>query len=187
MLERDVLDVGSLERLIEHVLPGGVAGVFILGTTGEAPSLSYRMRRELIDRACKIVAGRVPVLVGVTDTSFVETVALTKHAADAGAAAVVVAPPFYFPATQPEMLDYLRNLAPALPLPFFLYNMPGLTKISYELETVRQALELPNVIGLKWTALQGMIYFNLRPCADQQPRKFSGCWWGRRNCLPSRR
>ena len=159
MIERDVLDVGGLERLIEHVLPGGVAGVFVLGTTGEAPSLSYRMRREVIDRACKIVAGRVPVLVGVTDTSFVETVALAKHAADAGAAAVVVAPPFYFPATQPEMLDYLQKLSPQLPIPFFLYNMPGLTKISYELDTVRQALELPNVIGLKDSS-QGMIYFN---------------------------
>ncbi|MDA3880595.1 MAG: dihydrodipicolinate synthase family protein, partial [Prolixibacteraceae bacterium] len=51
----DILDVEGLERLIEHVIAGGVSGVFILGTTGEFSSISYRLRRELIERTCKIV------------------------------------------------------------------------------------------------------------------------------------
>ena len=51
---RDELDVAGLERLVEHILAGGVSGLFILGTTGEGPSLSYRLRRELIDRVCKL-------------------------------------------------------------------------------------------------------------------------------------
>src|ERR1043166_5678959 len=50
LLGIDVLDMAGLERLIEHVIRGGVAGLFILGTTGEGPSLSYRLRRELIER-----------------------------------------------------------------------------------------------------------------------------------------
>src|SRR5512136_2166219 len=70
--ERDTLDAAGLERLIEHVLSGGVHGLFILGTTGEGPSLSYRLRREVISRTCRQVANRVPVLVGITDTAFVE-------------------------------------------------------------------------------------------------------------------
>ena len=74
LLERDKLDVAGLERLIEHILTGGVQGVFILGTTGEAPSLSYRLRSELIQRICDQVKKRVPVLVGITDTSFVESI-----------------------------------------------------------------------------------------------------------------
>src|SRR5258706_5408448 len=89
VLGRDQLDGAGFERLIEHVLGGGVHGVFILGTSGEAPSLSYRLRHEVIDRACKVVRGRVPVLVGITDTSVVEAVNLAKHAADAGAQALV--------------------------------------------------------------------------------------------------
>src|SRR5690349_19541861 len=89
---RDELDFAGLERLIERVLAGGVNGLFLLGTTGEGPSLSYRLRRELIDRACRQVQRRVPILVGITDTSFVESVALARHAADAGADATVVAP-----------------------------------------------------------------------------------------------
>src|SRR2546421_11454739 len=53
LLDRDTLDLAGLERLVERVLAGGVHGLFILGTTGEAPSLSYRLRRELITRTCR--------------------------------------------------------------------------------------------------------------------------------------
>src|SRR5262249_56890011 len=93
--DRDELDVAGLERLIEHVLAGGVAGLFVLGTTGEAASLGYRLRYELVDRVCKQVAGRAPVLVGVTDTAFVESVRLAAHAPGARGPAVGVSPPSY--------------------------------------------------------------------------------------------
>ena len=63
--DRDTLDLAGLERLVEHIVAGGVHGLFILGTTGEGPSLSYRMRCELIERVCDQVGDRVPVLVGV--------------------------------------------------------------------------------------------------------------------------
>ena len=79
---RDELDVAGLERLIEHILSGGVNGLFILGTTGEGPSLSYRLRHELIECICKQVKQRVPVLVGITDTAFVESVNVARAAAD---------------------------------------------------------------------------------------------------------
>ena len=86
---RDELDLPGLERLIEHILKGGVSGLFILGTTGEGPSLSYHLRRELIQRTCRQVQGRVPVLVGITDTAFVESLDLARHAAAAGADALI--------------------------------------------------------------------------------------------------
>jgi len=146
---RDQLDHAGLERLVEHVLAGGVHGLFILGTTGEAPSLSYRLRRELIDCVTKQVAGRVPILVGVTDTSFVETVSLSRHAADAGAAALVLATPYYFPAGQTELFDYVENLVRELPLPLVLYNMPSLTKVWFEIETLERLASHPSIVGVK--------------------------------------
>ena len=146
---RDELDAAGLERLIEHILAGGVHGLFVLGTTGEAPSLSYRLRRELIERTCRQVAGRVPVLVGITDTAIGEAVHLADFAANAGAQALVLAPPYYFPNSQPELLAYVQHLAPELPLPLFLYNMPTHTKTIFEVETVRRAMEIPNIVGLK--------------------------------------
>ncbi|MEN8255058.1 MAG: dihydrodipicolinate synthase family protein [Verrucomicrobiota bacterium] len=159
LLERDSLDIEGMEHLIEHILGGGVHGLFLLGTTGEAPGLGYRLRHELIDRACQQVGDRVPVLVGITDTSFVESVNMAKQAAEAGASAVVIAPPYYFPAGQAELLEYLQHLVPELPLPVFLYNMPSHTKLVFEPDTVRQTAEIPGVIGLKDSSAN-MIYFH---------------------------
>jgi len=147
--DRDSLDVAGLEHLLEHVLSGGVTGLFILGTTGEGPSLSHPLRRELIGRVCRQVNRRVSVLVGITDTSFVESVSLARHATEAGADAVVAAPPYYLPEAQPELQEYLDHLVPELPLPLFLYNMPALTKVSIERETIQRAMENPLIVGLK--------------------------------------
>ncbi|MCP4456379.1 MAG: dihydrodipicolinate synthase family protein [Planctomycetes bacterium] len=158
MRDRDTLDCEGLERLIEHVLAGGVHGLFILGTTGEAPSLSYRVRRELIDRVCQAVNGRVPVLVGITDTAFTESVHLAQHAAQAGARAVVLAAPYYFPAGQPELEEYVEHLLPELPLPLFLYNMPALTKVAYGLETIEHLMQHDAIVGLKDSSAN-MVYF----------------------------
>ena len=155
---RDELDIEGLERLIEHVLSGGVDGLFILGTTGEGPSLSYHLRRELIERTCRLVRARVPVLVGITDSAFVESVGLARHAAAAGADALVLAPPFYFSEGQPELEEYLDHLVAELPLPVFLYNAPANTKVQYGLETLRQAMDRPQVVGLKDSS-NNMDYF----------------------------
>ncbi len=160
LLEQDKLDVDGLERLIEHILAGGVHGLFILGTTGEAPSLSYKLRKELILRTNKLVRNRVPVLVGITDSAFNESINLAKFAADNGSHAVVLAPPYYFPAGQAELLEYVQHLAPQLPLPLYLYNMPGMTKITFEADTVRQMADIPGVVGLKDSSCN-MIYFHL--------------------------
>ena len=149
LLDRDTLDRAGLEKLIEHILAGGVSGLFILGTTGEGPSLSYRLRRELVQAVCTQVRQRVPVLVGITDTAFVESVGVARAAAESGADAVVLAPPYYLPEAQPELQEYLDHLLPELPLPLYIYNMPALTKVHFELDTVKRAMDEPRIIGLK--------------------------------------
>src|SRR5262245_48113522 len=150
--DRDALDHAGLERLIEHTLKGGVHALFILGTTGEGPGLSHRVRYELIERTCEQVGGRVPVLVGITDTSFIESLETAEQAVDTGASAVVVAPPYYFVPGQPELIEYVERLAAELPLPLFLYNIPSHAHVGLELETVRRSLDFPNVVGLKDSA-----------------------------------
>lgn len=146
---RDELDAAGLERLIEHIVAGGVSGLFILGTSGEAPGLSYRLRRELVERTCRQVRGRLPVLVGITDTSFVEALSMAALAAEAGAQAVVTAAPFYLPTAQPELIDYVERLVPELPLPLYLYNMPQLTKVPFDIETLRHLTRHERIIGVK--------------------------------------
>lgn len=149
LLDTFTLDFDGTSRLIEHVLAGGVHGVFLLGTTGEGPSLSIKVKHDLIQHACKVIAKRVPVLVGITDSSFVESIYLSEFAAECGADAVVLAPPYYFPAGQLELLEYLEELVPRLALPLFLYNMPAMTKIVIEVDTLKRAANIDGVIGFK--------------------------------------
>src|SRR5450432_3413644 len=143
------LDVAGVERLVPHLIDGGVHALFILGTTGEGPSLSYAVRRQLIERVTRLAGPAMPVLVAITDTSRDESLALANFAADHGASAVVLAAPYYFPMTQQDLLGYVTRLAGDLPLPLFLYNMPSHTKVSFAPDTVRQLTELPNLHGFK--------------------------------------
>ena len=148
MTSYEKLDDHGISNLIEHLISGGVHGLFILGTNGEAPSLSYDMRKELIRKTCAQVNGRIPVLVGITDTSIAGSIELSEYSASVGADAVVVAPPYYFPVSQAEMADYFEALVPKLVLPFVIYNMPSHTKVHLSLETVNLAREMGS-LGIK--------------------------------------
>ncbi|MEM6980071.1 MAG: dihydrodipicolinate synthase family protein [Planctomycetota bacterium] len=146
---RDQLDRDGLSRLIDHVIDGGVSGIFILGSTGEAPSLSYRLRREMIEQSVRFIDSRVPVLVGVTDTAFVESVALARFANKAGADAIVLTTPYYFPAGQTELTSYVESIAAEMALPLMLYNMPQLTKVWFEIATLERLAAIETIVGVK--------------------------------------
>ena len=152
LLGRDQLDVAGLERLIEHILSAGAHGLFLMGTTGEGPSLSPRLRREVVQVACRANHNRVPVIVGITDTNLETSVELAQFSAEQGAAAAVLAPPPYFPLSQAELLAYIGDVLADLPLPLLLYNMPAMTKIHISLETMRRLTEHSNLIGIKDTS-----------------------------------
>jgi len=142
------LDIPGLERLIEHQLSGGVHALFILGTNGEAPSLSYQLRKEYIKRTCELVNNKIPVLVGISDASIAGSFEIADYSQKVGADAVVLAPPYYFPISDEEMLSYLETLAPGLALPFLIYNIPSHTKIHLSVEIVKRAEEL-GAVGIK--------------------------------------
>ena len=148
LLENGELDEKGLENLIEHLISGGVHGIFLLGTNGEAPSLSYEVRKELVAKACKLIDKRVPVLVGISDTCLDASVDMANFSKEAGADAVVVAPPYYIPISEDEFKEYLEDLAKELTLPFILYNMPSCTKMHLSLDVVKKAKEL-GAIGIK--------------------------------------
>ena len=148
--EDETLDIASLERLLHHVIAGGVHAVFVLGTTGEGPGVSPAVRREVVSRTCKLVGGRVPVLVGITDSAFASSIDFARFAAEAGAQAVVTAGPIYYPVTQNLLLHYIERVASSSPLPVILYNIPSCAHVHFALETVvRAASSIGNVAGVK--------------------------------------
>lgn len=162
------LDVEGAERLLEHVIDGGVHGVFILGTTGEGTSLSPSLRNQYVELVCEIVSGRVPVLVGVTETSMAQALQLAAQSFAAGASAVVSAAPYYLPLTQRDLIEYTEKLASKLPLPLLLYNMPSCTKTAFDVSTVQALADHPNIIGLKDTSGDLDYYAEVATFANQR-------------------
>ncbi|HSO85036.1 MAG TPA: dihydrodipicolinate synthase family protein, partial [Draconibacterium sp.] len=148
LISNTELDIQGLKNLIDHILGGGVHGVFLLGTTGEATNLDYNLRKEFIHKACEFVGKKVPVVVGITDTCMQGSLDIAHTTKDAGADALVISSPYYLPISQNEFVAYLEELVPQLPLPFMMYNMPSCTKMHMSVNTVRKAKEL-GAIGIK--------------------------------------
>lgn len=143
------LDAGGLERLIEHLITGGVHGLFVLGSTGEAASLPDLVRLDVVVTACRLARGRVPVIVGITHTCFDNSVEFAKVAADQGAQAVVLSTPYYYPLAQDELAGYIERIVERVPLPVLLYNIPQLTKVRMEPQTLRRVMTIERIIGIK--------------------------------------
>jgi 4-hydroxy-tetrahydrodipicolinate synthase len=167
--DNETIDVESLERLIEHLISGGVHGLFILGTTGEEQSLSYAVRKEMIVQSARINHGRLPLLVCISDTSIVESIHLARVAADNGADGVVSAPPYYFATGQPELAQFYEELVPQLPLPVFLYNMPSHVKVSFAPDTVARLGQMPQVVGFKDSSANAVYFQSVMYKMQQRP------------------
>lgn len=156
--DKDQLDREGTVKLTEHLIAGGVHALFLLGTTGEAQSLTYRLRYEFVELVCKQVNGRIPILVGITDTCIEESIRLAEFAKECGAVGVVAAAPYYFTPSQQELIEYYTALADNIPLPLYLYNMPANVKVFLEPNTVRALAKHPNIVGLKDSSAN-MTYF----------------------------
>ena len=143
------LDKTGTRNMVNHLLKGGVDGIFLLGTTGEGPHLSYAVREELVKTVCRLVRGRVPVLVGITETDMDDAVAFATRCKLHGAAAVVAAPPYYFKLTQAECVAWFTEMANRLPLPLVIYDMPAHTDTVIEPVTIAKLAAHPNIVAMK--------------------------------------
>lgn len=162
------LDKVGLDNLIEHLIAGGVHGLFILGTTGEGPHLSHTLRKEVISETVRINKGRLPVLVGVTDTSIEELVDMAEFAKEAGVDAVVLAAPFYAPLHQSELEGWMRVVIPKLVLPVVLYDIPSHINVKLSVEVVTRLASIDNVIGIKDSS-GDMSYFHMLLASIDRP------------------
>lgn len=161
LLPEGELDVAGLKNVIDYVVDGGVTGIFILGTTGEGPSLSSSLKKKVIEETCSHVNKRVPVLVGISDASLEESVKLTVYSKEKGADAVVTAPPFYYVLSPKELHKYFITLANQSELPVYLYNMPAQTKMTIDVGMVDALADHPNIYGIKDSSGNAVYYNSL--------------------------
>lgn len=122
-----VFDAASFQRLLEHMLPF-VDGYTLLGSTGEAPSLTDAERRAIAERALALTPSEKLVVVGVSHTSAKGAAELARHAQDHGAGAVLCAVPYYYANTSNGIAAFLRELDRALSVDLVLYDNPVATK-----------------------------------------------------------
>lgn len=118
------VDTASLARLVEHLVDGGVHGLFALGSTSEVAYLTDEQRATALATVVGAADGRVPVLVGVIDTTTARVVEHARSAAGLGADALVATAPFYTRTHGKEIAQHFRRLRAAVDLPLFAYDIP---------------------------------------------------------------
>jgi len=133
----EAIDATALTAIVDRLVAGGVGGLVPGGSTGEFTTMSHAERRELVEVAVAAADGRVPVVAGTGALSTRETVALSRHAEQAGAAAVMVVPPFYDPPSWRELQAHYAAVADAIDIPIMYYNLPGATGVTLTSEQLR--------------------------------------------------
>jgi 4-hydroxy-tetrahydrodipicolinate synthase len=134
------IDNGALAAIVDRLIGAGVAGLVPGGSTGEFTTLSNTERRQLVEVTVEAAAGRVPVVPGTSALSTRETVELSLHAERAGAAAVMIVPPFYDALSWRELLAHYTAVADAIDIPIMYYNLPSASGVKL---TAAQVRELP--------------------------------------------
>jgi 4-hydroxy-tetrahydrodipicolinate synthase len=152
LTESGEIDSIGLERLINHLLDGGVSGIFALGSSGEGPWLTASQQTTVIKEVVRCVAGRVPVLAGALEPSTSRTQEAISRHADAGADMVVITSPYYFPSDESVQIKHIETLVESSPIPAMLYNIPPTTHNPIAPETVQQIMQLDNLVGIKDSA-----------------------------------
>lgn len=192
------IDEGRLKSHIDRLLQAGVHGLVPGGSTGEFTVLSLAERKQLTELCVKYAAGRVPVVAGTGATSTQEAVELAKHAAEVGAAAVMVVPPYYDPVNYEQLTEMMSEIHTESKLPIMYYNIPsasGLTLtpqqladlskvgVKYMKDTSGNApayTELVFALSDKITAFNGWDTLTFYGMAAGAP----GCVWGAANVIP---
>ena len=143
------VDEAALRRIINHVIDGGVHGVFVAGTTSEFYALSPEEHSELFRIAVDEVRGRVPVYAGATGVTTRDAVHLTELAEQAGVDAVSVLTPYFISLTQEELYRHYKTIAESTSLPVILYDNKPKTNLTLKPATVERLAQIKNIVAMK--------------------------------------
>ena len=147
--KEDAIDKDSLKKIIKWHISQGTKGVIPCGTTGESPTLSHNEHREVVEIVTEVANKKIQVMAGTGSNSTKEAIALTNHAREAGADSALVVVPYYNKPSQQGLIEHYLRIADAVPLPIFIYNIPGRSVIDMENETIEKLAEHENIIGIK--------------------------------------
>jgi 4-hydroxy-tetrahydrodipicolinate synthase len=148
--EDESLNESALRQLVDHLIDGGVHGLFPTGSQGEFYALTPDERRRIWEVVIDQVDGRVPVYAGTGAITTREVIDLNRQAEVAGVDAVSVLTPFFISPTQEELYRHYMTIADATALPVILYSNPGRTgNLTLSVDLVARLADHPNIVGIK--------------------------------------
>lgn len=143
------VDETAFRRFVSWQIAEGSHGLVPAGTTGESATLSHEEHMKVVEICVEEARGRVPVIAGAGSNSTAEAIALTRHAKDVGADAVLSVAPYYNKPTQEGLYRHFAAIAEAVDVPIVIYNIPGRSVVDISVETMARLSKFANVIGVK--------------------------------------
>lgn len=148
-MRKGQIDFRAMGRLIERQIEAGVGSILLLGTTGESATVSEQERSVIVSFAVDVIAGRVPLIIGIGGNNLDTIIRYGQSAKRGGADAVLVTAPYYNKTTQDGLVKYFEAIARALKMPIIAYNVPGRVGMNIEPETVARIAQIKWIHGIK--------------------------------------
>lgn len=139
----------GLRGLVNHLINGGVHGLFVVGTSGEFYGFTPEQRRKAFEICVDETKGRVPVYAGVNGITTKEAIAFAHMAEEVKADAISVLTPMFISLTQEELYNHYAEIAASTSLPMLLYNNVGKTNINISIDTAVRLSQIDNIVGIK--------------------------------------
>lgn len=144
------IDFGSLEKVINHIIDGGVDFIVGLGTTGEPATMTEDEQKAVMDVIIDNVSNRIPIVMGVGGNSTRAVVGKLKKIEDRNIDAILSVAPYYNKPNQKGMYSHFKSIASSTDLPIILYNVPGRTASNISADTVlKLANDFDNIVAVK--------------------------------------
>ena len=144
------IDFPALEKVLEHVVQGGVQYLVILGTTGEAVTLSQEEKKAVVNFVTEHTEHKLPVIVGIGGNNTGQVVDQIKSFPFGRIDGILSVAPYYNKPTARGLYEHYRTLAAAAPVPVILYNVPGRTGVNIPAETILElAHTFDNIVAVK--------------------------------------
>lgn len=147
--KEEKVDISLFKKLVERLVSSGSHGIVPLGSTGVLPYLADEEKEAIIEACIQQVAGRVPVLAGVSNLTTERTVYHAKFAEKAGATAVMIIPMSYWKLTDDEIVQHYKTVADKIGIPIMAYNNPATGGVDMSPALLKRLLQIPNVTMIK--------------------------------------
>lgn len=146
------VDYDATAGVQDALIRDGVDGLILLGTCGENNSLEPDEKRAILDRARTAVAGRVPVVAGVSELTTKRAVAFARDAEALGVDGLMLLPAMVYVPTEEELYTHFKAVADATSLPIMLYNNPPAYRVSISARVLARLADIPNIVAVKESA-----------------------------------